>query len=301
MKGKKIKNLAFKYICLGLMLLIVILVTISSYNGFFFFNKGFNDFDYLMMNIVGDAILVGIVTHISSKNISTYVSKKEFDRNNKINITVNESRNGIINYKTFMELYKNNDVYFAVTESDRKIIDYVYKLYDCFSNTLSCDGIEKQLFDTILNIPFFFSYYDDDKIEDSYDEIIKKFDSKKRFNNISILKELLTKKDIEKISQFSKIILNIKHSTITNLNNVEGCQILITADNIVTCKIPCLPNYTYDIFMYYDSDHWIDYLAFSFDYYSKEYATTILGFKYSNNKEAFKPAKINLKDYIKIE
>lgn len=68
MKDKKI---AFKYICLGLILLIVILVTISSYNGFFFFNKGFNDLDYLMMNIIGDAILVGIVTHISSKKKET--------------------------------------------------------------------------------------------------------------------------------------------------------------------------------------------------------------------------------------
>lgn len=297
----KDKNIAFKYICLGLILLIVILVTISSYNGFFFFNKGFNDLDYLMMNIIGDAILVGIVTHISSKNISTYVSKKEFERNNKINITVNESRNGIINYETFMELYKNSDVYFAITESDRKIMNYVYKLYDCILNTLNCDGVEKQLFDTILNIPFFFSCYNDDKVKDSYDEIIKKCDSKKRFNNISILKELLTKKSIEKISQFSKIILNIKHHTITNLNNIEGCQILITADNIVNCKIPCLPNHTYDVFMYYDSDHWIDYLAFSFDYDSKEYATTISEFKYSNNKEIFKPAKINLKDYIKIK
>lgn len=297
----KKKNITYKYISLVLILLIIILVTLLSYNGLFFFNKGFNDLDYLIMNIIGDAILVGIVTHISSKNISTYISKKEFDRNNKINITVNKSRNSIINYETFMELYKNNNVYFAVTESDRKIIDYVYKLYDCFLNTLNCVGVEKQLLDTILNIPFFFSYYENEKIEDSYEEIIKKFDSKNRFNNISILKELLTKNDIEKISQFSNIILNFKHYTITNLNNVEGCQILITANNIVTCKIPCLPNHTYDIFMYYDSDHWIDYLAFSFDYDSKEYATNIFGFKYSNNKEAFKPVKINLKDYIKIK
>ena len=276
----KKKNITYKYISLVLILLIIILVTLLSYNGLFFFNKGFNDLDYLIMNIIGDAILVGIVTHISSKNISTYISKKEFDRNNKINITVNKSRNSIINYETFMELYKNNNVYFAVTESDRKIIDYVYKLYDCFLNTLNCVGVEKQLLDTILNIPFFFSYYENEKIEDSYEEIIKKFDSKNRFNNISILKELLTKNDIEKISQFSNIILNFKHYTITNLNNVEGCQILITANNIVTCKIPCLPNHTYDIFMYYDSDHWIDYLAFSFDYDSKEYATNIFGFKY---------------------
>lgn len=174
-------------------------------------------------------------------------------------------------------------------------------MYDCYLNTLRCDGVEKQLLDILLNVPFFFKYYDDEKIEDSYDDIIKKFNPKKRFNNISILKELLTKDDIEKLSQFSNIILNIKHYSITNLNNVEGCQILITADNIVVCKIPCLPNHSYDVFMYYDSEHWIDYLAFSFDYDSKECATNISGFKYSNNKESFKPAKINLKDYINIK
>lgn len=295
------KKRIYKFIILIFLLIFVISIIILSYNGIFFFNEGFNDFDYLMMNILGDAIVVGIVTHISTKNISTYISKKEFDRNNKIIITVNKSRNGIINYETFMDLYKNNVVYFAVNESDRKTIEYVYKLYDCFLNTLSCDGVEKQLLNTILNIPFFFTYFDDDKIEDTYEEIIKNFDQKKEFNNISILKKMLTKKEIEKLSQFSKIILNIKHYTITNLNNVEGCQIIITADNIVACKIPCLPNNTYDVFIYYDSDRWIDCLAFSFDYDSKEYATNILGFKYSNNNESLKSAKINLNDYIKIK
>lgn len=295
------KKRIYKFIILIFLLIFVISIIILSYNGIFFFNEGFNDFDYLMMNILGDAIVVGIVTHISTKNISTYISKKEFDRNNKIIITVNKSRNDIINYETFMDLYKNNVVYFAVNESDRKTIEYVYKLYDCFLNTLSCDGVEKQLLNTILNIPFFFTYFDDDKIEDTYEEIIKNFDQKKEFNNISILKKMLTKKEIEKLSQFSKIILNIKHYTITNLNNVEGCQIIITADNIVACKIPCLPNNTYDVFIYYDSDRWIDCLAFSFDYDSKEYATNILGFKYSNNNESLKSTKINLNDYIKIK
>jgi len=72
-----------------------------------------------------------------------------------------------------MNIYKNNDIYFAMSESDRKIIDYIYKLYDCFFYTLMCEGVEKQLLDTLLNIPFFFKYYEDENIEDSYEEIIK--------------------------------------------------------------------------------------------------------------------------------
>lgn len=200
-----------------------------------------------------------------------------------------------------MNIYKNNNVFFAVNESDRKIIDYIYKLYDCFLNTLMCEGVEKQLLDTILNIPFFFKYYSDENIVDSYEEIIKKFDAKKRFNNISILKELITREDIIKLAQFSNIILNFKHYIITNLNNIEGCQLLVTSDNKVACKIPCLPNHVYDVFIYYDSERWIDFLAFSFDYDSKEYATNLSGFKYLIKEEDLKPAKIDLKDFINIK
>lgn len=301
MKKKKMKTHTYKIILLILILAVVIVIALLSYNGLLFFTSGFNDLDFLLFNILGDALLVGIVTHISSKNISLFISKKEFDRNNKINITINKSRNEIINFETFMNTYKNNDVYFAMSESDRKVIDYVFKLYDCFLTTLTCNGVEKQLLDTLLNIPFFIKYYADENIEDSYEEIIKKFDPKKRFNNIAILKELLTKEDIIKLAQFSNIILNSKHYIVTNLNNIEGCQLLVTTDNIVACKIPCLPNHTYDIFMYYDSNHWIDFLAFSFDYDSKEYATNLSGFKYSNNEENIKPAKINLKDFINIK
>lgn len=301
MNNGNMKNNNSKIILLILVFLIIIIITILSYNGLLFFKTGFNDLDFLFFNILGDAILVGVVTHISSKNISLFISKKEFDRNNKINITINKSRNEIVNFKTFMDTYENNNAFFAVNESDRKVIDYVYKLYDCFLNTLMCDGVEKQLLDTLLNMPFLFNYYADENIKDSYEETIKKFDPKKRFNNISILKELLTKEDIIKLSRFSNIILNSKHYIITNLNNIEGCQLLVTSDNIVACKIPCLPNNTYDIFMHYDEDHWIDFLAFSFDYDSKEYVTNLSGFKYSNNQEIIKPIKINLKDFINIK
>ena len=301
MKKKKSKGNTCKIGLLVLLLITTITILILSYDGLLFFTKGFNDFDFLIFNILGDAILVGIATHISSKNISLFISKKDFDRNNKINITINKSRNEIINFETFMNIYKNNDIFFAISEADRKVIDYVYKLYDCFLNTLMCEGVEKQLLDVLLNIPFFFKYYADENIEDSYDEIIKSFDPKKRFNNISIVKELLTQEDIIMLAQFSNIILNSKHYIITNLNNVDGCQLLVTTDNIVACKIPCLPNHTYDIFMYYDSDHWIDFLAFSFDYDSKEYSTHLSGFKYSNSEENNRPVKINLKDFINIK
>lgn len=290
-----------KIITIIIIVIIVITTIIISYKGYFIFNKGFNEFDYLMINILGDAIMVGIVTHISSKYLSIYITKKQFERNNKINITMNKSRNTIINFESFMKTYENKDVFFLAADDDKKIIDYVYSLYNRIINTLYCDGIEKQLLDTILNIPFFIKNFSDENIIESYTDIITKFDSKKRFNNISILKEILTIDTIENLEKFSNIILNIKHYTITNLNNIEGCQILITHNNIVSCKIPCLPNKNYDIYMYYRKEQWINIMAFSYDFDSKEYGTNLSGFKYSNDKGIFKPIHINLKDYINIK
>lgn len=121
------KNINYKSLLLILLFVVIIIFGILSYNDLLFFTSGFNNFDFLLFNIIGDALLVGIVTHISSKNISLSISKKEFDRNNKINVTINKSRNEIINYETFMNIYKNNDICFAMSESDRKIIDYIYK------------------------------------------------------------------------------------------------------------------------------------------------------------------------------
>ncbi len=290
-----------KYIIMLLLIILITTTIITSYHGFLFFSPGFNEFDYLMLNILGDALLVGIVTHISSKSITLYISKKEFERNNKINITMSESRNTIINYESFMNIYQNNDSFFALEKKDQDVVDYVYKLYDYFLKTLKCDGVEKQLLDTILNIPFFIKYYSDDSVVESYRDILEKFDSKNKYNNISILKEILSEEDINMIQEFSKIILDIKHYTIINLNNVEGCQLLITSDGKVACKIPCLPNHSYDLYMYYNKEHYIETLAFSFDFDSKEYATKLLGFKYSNSDVKIKPVRINLKDFIDIK
>lgn len=95
---EKMKNINYKSLLLILLFVVIIIFGILSYNGLLFFASGFNNFDFLLFNIIGDALLVGIVTHISSKNISLSISKKEFDRNNKINVTINKSRNEIINY-----------------------------------------------------------------------------------------------------------------------------------------------------------------------------------------------------------
>ena len=78
---------------------VLLIITISilfmtiftlSYTGVLFFNKGLGSLDYLFLNIIGDAILVGIITYISSKSISVYISRKEFDRRKWYNSSLKE-------------------------------------------------------------------------------------------------------------------------------------------------------------------------------------------------------------------
>lgn len=284
-----------------LFLLLIVIITLSSYYGIWIFTENLNEFDYLILNILGDVILVGIVTHISSKSVSTFISKKEFDRNNKINITINKSRTSIINYLEFLNVYENSDIFFAIEEKDREILKKIYRLYDYVLKTLPCTGVEKQLMDNILNIPFVFDYYDDDNIVECYSYIIDKFDKEKSFGNISILKEILKENDLKDLERFSNIVLNLKKYEITNLNNVEGCQLLVTTDKRVACKIACLPSHKYTLYAFYNSEHWMDFIAFSFDYDSKEYATNIYGIKYTNDDVKIKPAEINLTEFINIK
>ena len=60
--------------------------------------------------------MVGIVTYFSTMKVSNFISKKEFERNNKINVSINSRLNNIVDYKSFMELYNNSDVFFAIDE-----------------------------------------------------------------------------------------------------------------------------------------------------------------------------------------
>lgn len=294
LKNKKSKMVAFV-----ILILLTIAIMIFSYNGFFGFTRRFNEFDYLVLNIVGDAVMVGIVTYFSTMKVSNFISKKEFERNNKINVSINSRLNNIVDYKSFMELYNNSDVFFAIDEEERKVIDYVYKTYEFVLTSLQTEGIERQLLDIILNIPFFINFLGDENVIECYEEIFKKFNSEK-FNNITILKNLFTKEDYVKLEKFSNMVLNFKHFEMTNLNNIEGCQILLTANDVVACKISCLPNHKYDIYSYYDIEKWLQFIAFSFDYDSNEYYTNLLGVKYTIDTES-KPAKISLNDYMKFK
>ena len=160
--------------CFILLISIFLLVYFSN----IWKNETFVDIVQIIINIVGDAIVVGLVTHISTKSISTFISKKEFERSNKINITINKKRNSMINYQQFMNEYANVDVFWALEDSDRELLERIYRLYDFLLKTFPCTDVEKQLLDNILNIPFVFDYYEDENIVECYNDILENFDKK---------------------------------------------------------------------------------------------------------------------------
>ena len=95
-------------------------------------------------------------------------------------------------------------------------------------------------------------------------KVIDCFDISKYPNYYLMLKlaalKVLKKEDYVKLEKFSNMVLNFKHFEMTNLNNIEGCQILLTANDVVACKISCLPNHKYDIYSYYDIEKWLQFI-----------------------------------------
>ena len=73
--------------------------------------------------------------------------------------------------------------FFSIDEEERKVIDYVYKTYEFVLTSLQTDGIERQLLDIILNIPFFINFLGDENVIECYEEIFKNLIQK----NLTIL------------------------------------------------------------------------------------------------------------------
>jgi len=262
-------------IFLAIIFLIFLLTLIFSYNGFFFFTKGINIIDQLFINIFSDVFLVGIVTYISTKSASTYVAEKEFKRNNKINIAVYKSKNKIDNYKMFMKYSEDENVFFITKKADQKVIEQAYEYYNYLLNIFECQGLEKQIIDIVLNIPFIYKLSDDKNIKESFDGVLKSLKKVKKLTNVRVFKSTLKREQIDNLKKLSNIVLNMNHYHITNLNNIEGCHIELKLNNKLLCDIPCLPNSSYDVYLYFRKKEIIDIKAYTYDFNSKKYCEEI--------------------------
>jgi len=294
-----IRNL--KIILFVLFIFIVLFVYfLMSYKGFWIFETGFNELDYLIFNLIGDAFLVGIVTYISTKSISFLISKKEFARSNKLDVNVVEKNHALYNFIEFIESYGNSNCYFGLSNEDRKVVEYVYKKYQIFDVVLNKAYLDDRELENIMNFPFVSNYIVKGTFVDNWKKMFKELAVGKSKENIKLLKCLISDKDYIYFERFSVIIGKIKFFEIVNINSNSGCTLLVTANDMVINKISCLPNSTYKLYVYFDDEKWIQFIGFSYDYDGKSEATNLVGFKYSNELIDFKPAHIDLSKYIKV-
>lgn len=290
-----------KVIAIIIMIILTFGYLYMSYEGILFFEEGFNDIDCVVFNVVGDAILVAITTYISSKAVSNYISKKEFNRNNKITINISEKGHSLYNFINFMEKYSDGNIYFGVSKEDMYVIEYVYKKYNMIDIVLNKAYNTDQYLENILNYPFIYSFLHKKNFIKSWKNMIESLCKGSSENNVELLKAILKEEEYEYFEKFSKIILKIKYYEIVNLNSNQSCILLITANGVVVNKISCIPNSKNGLFLYFDEDKDIEFYAFSHDYDGREKATNVLGFKYTNKYDENKPIHINLNDYIEVD
>ena len=111
-----------KYVVLFIfILIIVIFYFVCSYLGWIFFTKGFGTIDIVLLEIVGNSLIVGIVTYFSTKFISEYLQEKDFNRNNIIEIEHEKTSYKIVNYEMFLNAYLNNEINFHMDLKNKDI------------------------------------------------------------------------------------------------------------------------------------------------------------------------------------
>lgn len=291
------------YIICTITALLFILYLICSYYGFLFFTNYYNGIDYIVFNVIGDALLVGITTYMATKSISIYISKKEFNISQRINIHINEKNHSLYNFEYFLENHNEENVYWGINSEDRDIIEYVYKKYNLIKVLLNYNNLGDNLYiENILNYPFVGHLLDNKKnFIKEWKREIDLLNIGENKSNIKLFRSVMKDEDYKIFERFSCIIKNMKYYEIINLNNNSGCVVLITADKQVIDKVNCLPNSRNKIYFYFDSDKSIEYIAFTHDYDGKETANLLGGFRYTNEKEEIKPANINLNDFMEVK
>ena len=289
-----------KIIIYSIAIIVLILYLTFSYHGILFFTKAYNGLDYVIFNVLGDAILVGITTFISTKYISVYISKKEFDRNNQININIQEKRHTLYTCENFLGIYSDSNLYFGMKQKDIDVIEYVYKKYNAFSIVLNKANINDKMVENILNYPFIYSFITKGKFIDNWKKMINTFNIKESKKNVELLKALIKDEDYDYFERFSEIVNRIRYYEIVNINSIQSCVLLVTANNRVIDKISCNPNEKYGLYLYFDEDIQIQFIGFNHNYEGKEEYKNLMGFKYTNNKEKTMPADIELEKYIKV-
>ena len=269
-------------------LIIVIFYFLCSYLGWIFFTKGFGTIDIVLLEIVGNSLIVGIVTYFSTKFISEYLQEKDFDRNNIIEIEHEKTSYKIVNYEMFLNAYLNNEINFHMDLKNKDIIDKIFQKYLKWDCTIKNGTKNYKSEIAFINLPFIYSLIDDKRDfctvwKEIYDERVSK--------KINVF--TLSDEDFILFSQFVKILSNLRFYNLRNLSKSNIARGIILGNNIVISKFSLFPNQNRILGYFYEKDINIEILVFYKDYNGNEKYNNIMGFRYQVVENNY-PANINL-------
>ena len=105
-----------------------------------------------------DLIVIREVSRFARNTVDTLQETRKLKN---IGVEVYFIDDNISNYNRFIGAFENSTIFFSLDEKEKKIINYVYDFYIKILNIIVCKDTEKQLFDTILNIPFIIDAFED--------------------------------------------------------------------------------------------------------------------------------------------
>lgn len=290
--GDKMKE-KNKILILILLIIIIIDYFICSYLGLFFFTDGIGAIDLVLLEIIGNSLVVGIVTYFSTKFISEYLQEKEFNRNNTIEIEHEKTPYKIVNYEMFLDMYIKNLVIFEMDEKNKEVIEKVFQKYLEWDSIIKNGNKDYKKEITFINLPFITSLLKTQiNFYDMWKELYDKRVAKKE--NIFTLSD----EDFNLFAQFVKILSNLRFYNLRNLSKSNIARGIILGDNKVISKFSLFPNQNNILGYFYEMDLNIEILVFYHDYRGKEKCENIMGFKYQM-KDNHIPANIDLDSLMK--
>lgn len=276
-----------------ILLIITIIYFICSYLGVFFFTNGIGTIDIVLLEIIGNSLIVGIVTYFSTKLISEYLQEKEFNRNNIVEIEHEKTSYKIVNYEMFLDIYIKNLVIFEMDEKNKDVLEKVFQKYLEWDSIIKNSNKDYKKEITFINLPFICSLL---KTQINFYDMWKELYDKRLTNKENIF--TLSDEDFSLFTQFVNILSNLRFYNLRNLSKSNIARGIILGNNRVISKFSLFPNQNNILGYFYEEDLNIEILVFYHDYKGKEKYENIMGFKYQVVENNI-PANIDLESLMK--
>lgn len=280
-------------VAICLILLIIVIYFICSYIGILFFTKGFGTIDIVLLEVVGNSLIVGIVTYFSTKFVSEYLQEKEFNRNNIIELEHEKTQFKIVNYNMFLDICINNSVFFEMDKEDKEIIESAFQKYLEWDSIIKTGNKDYKKEIAFINLPFIISLLKSDiNFYEFWKEAYEDRVAKKE--NIFTISD----EDFNVFTKFVNILSNLRFYNLRNLSKDNISRGIILGNGIVISKFSLFPNQNKILGYFYKKDIDVEILVFYHDYNGKEKYENVMGFKYQVIENSV-PAHIDLDSLTK--